>query len=48
MDSKTLTLQAIDRLSPPRTPLYFCNREGEVFRLPQVMTGDFAAPERVR
>ncbi len=27
MDSRTVTLQAIDRLSPPRTPLYFCNRD---------------------
>lgn len=33
---------------PSESRLYFCNREGEVFRLPQVMTGDFAAPERVR
>jgi hypothetical protein len=27
--------------------LYFCNKAGSVFRLPQTLTGDFATPERV-
>jgi hypothetical protein len=30
---------------PSESRLYFCNRKGDVFRLPQTMTGDFAAPE---
>jgi hypothetical protein len=32
---------------PSASRLYFCNREGDVFRLPVEMTGDFARPERV-
>jgi len=32
---------------PSESRLYFCNRKGDVFRLPQVMTDDFAVPERV-
>jgi len=32
---------------PSESRLYFCNRKGDVFRLPQKMTGDFAAPEPV-
>jgi len=32
---------------PSEARLYFCNRKGDVFRLPQRMTGDFAKPERV-
>jgi hypothetical protein len=32
---------------PSASRLYFCNQKGDVFRLPQTMTGDFAAPERV-
>ena len=27
--------------------LYFCNKQGAVFRLPQTMDGDFAVPEKV-
>ena len=27
--------------------LYFCNRQGTVFRLPQTLDGDFAAPEKI-
>jgi hypothetical protein len=27
--------------------LYFCTREGEVYRLPERMTGETARPERV-
>ena len=33
---------------PSTSFLYFCNREGDVFRLPQQMTGDFAKPETVK
>ena len=33
---------------PSTSSLYFCNREGDVFRLPQQMVGDFAKPERIR
>ena len=33
---------------PSDSRLYFCNRMGDVFRLPQVMAGDFAEPERVK
>jgi len=32
---------------PSESRLYFCNRKGDVFRLPQVMTDEFAVPERV-
>ena len=32
---------------PSESRLYFCNRKGDVFRLPQTMTGDFASPEPV-
>ena len=32
---------------PSESRLYFCNQKGDVFRLPQNMTGEFAAPERV-
>ncbi len=33
---------------PSESRLYFCNQKGDVFRLPQTMTGDFATPERVK
>lgn len=33
---------------PSTSSLYFCTREGDVFRLPAQMTGDFAKPEIVR
>lgn len=33
---------------PSTSSLYFCNREGDVFRLPQQMVGDFAKPEPIR
>jgi len=33
---------------PSESRLYFCNQKGDVFRLPQVMSGDAAAPEIVR
>ena len=32
---------------PSESRLYFCNQKGDVFRLPQVMAGEFAAPERI-
>ena len=32
---------------PSASRLYFCNRQGDVFRLPQTMAGDFATPERM-
>ena len=32
---------------PSESRLYFCNKDGTVFMLPQTMTGDFATPERV-
>lgn len=32
---------------PSESRLYFCNRAGDVFRLPERMGGDFARPERV-
>jgi hypothetical protein len=32
---------------PSESRLYFCNQKGDVFRLPQTMAGEFAAPERV-
>ena len=32
---------------PSESRLYFCNQKGDVFRLPQTMSGDFAAPEPV-
>jgi hypothetical protein len=32
---------------PSESRLYFCNRKGDVFRLPQTLTGDFASPEPV-
>ncbi len=32
---------------PSASRLYFCNRQGEVFRLPVVMTGKSALPERI-
>ncbi len=32
---------------PSESRLYFCNQKGDVFRLPQTMTGEFAAPERI-
>jgi hypothetical protein len=32
---------------PSESHLYFCNQKGDVFRLPQRMTGDFATPERI-
>lgn len=34
-------------LEPTPSSLYFCTREGEVYRLPAVMTGETARPERV-
>jgi hypothetical protein len=34
-------------LEPTTSALYFCTREGEVYRLPERMTGDTARPERV-
>tara|TARA_R110002124_G_scaffold287021_11_gene469926 strand:- start:21209 stop:21508 length:300 start_codon:yes stop_codon:yes gene_type:complete len=30
---------------PSESRLYFCDREGNVYRLPQQMDGDFAKPE---
>jgi len=33
---------------PSESDLYFCNRKGDVFRLPRKMEGDFASPKRVR
>jgi hypothetical protein len=33
------------KISPSR--LYFCNRDGKVFRLPEIMTGDTARPDAV-
>jgi hypothetical protein len=32
---------------PSVSRLYFTSQKGEVFRLPEKMTGDFAAPQRV-
>lgn len=32
---------------PSESRLYFCSRNGDVFRLPQTMSGDFASPEPV-
>jgi len=32
---------------PSESRLYFCNRKGDVFRLPQTMAGDFGTPEPV-
>jgi hypothetical protein len=32
---------------PSVSRLYFCNRNGDAFRLPQTMVGDFATPEPV-
>jgi len=32
---------------PSESHLYFCNRDGDVFRLPQTMSGGFASPEPV-
>lgn len=32
---------------PSGSSLYFCNRTGDVYRLPERMTGPFAQPERV-
>ena len=32
---------------PSESRLYFCDREGNVFRLPPKMTGETAKPERV-
>jgi len=32
---------------PSESRLYFCDRAGTVYMLPQTMTGEFAAPERV-
>jgi hypothetical protein len=32
---------------PSESRLYFCTREGEVYRLPTHMEGDFAQPEPV-
>lgn len=32
---------------PSESRLYFCNRDGDVFRLPQVMKEDFEKPERL-
>jgi hypothetical protein len=34
-------------LEPTPSSLYFCTRQGEVYRLPAVMTGETAQPERV-
>jgi hypothetical protein len=34
-------------LEPTTSALYFCTREGEVYRLPERMTGETARPERV-
>lgn len=33
---------------PSESHLYFCNQKGDVFRLPQTMSGDFAEPEKVK
>jgi hypothetical protein len=30
---------------PSASSLYFCNKAGNVYRLPRTMTQDFAAPE---
>jgi len=32
---------------PSDSSIYFCNKQGDVFRLPQKMDGDFAKPEKV-
>ncbi|MDP6633424.1 MAG: BNR-4 repeat-containing protein [Phycisphaerae bacterium] len=32
---------------PSESDLYFCNRKGDVYRLPRKMTGKFAKPQRV-
>lgn len=32
---------------PSESHLYFCDKAGTVYRLPRIMTGDFAVPERV-
>ncbi len=32
-------------LEPSESRLYFCDKEGNVYRLPQKMDGDFAKPE---
>jgi hypothetical protein len=32
---------------PSESDLYFCNREGDVFRLPRTMNEDFARPAKV-
>jgi len=32
---------------PSESRLYFCNRDGDVFRLPQEMKGEWAVPEQV-
>lgn len=32
---------------PSESSIYFCNRDGDVFKLPRKMTGDEAAPEKV-
>lgn len=32
---------------PSDSSLYFCNKQGDVFRMPQSMEGDFAKPEKV-
>jgi hypothetical protein len=37
-----------DPLKQSESRLYFANRSGDVFRLPAVMTGDTARPERVK
>jgi hypothetical protein len=36
-----------DPRAPSASRLYFCTREGTVYRLPERMTGESAAPERV-
>ena len=33
---------------PSKSSLYFCNKAGDVFRLPELMTSDFAKPEAVQ
>jgi hypothetical protein len=37
-----------DAHRPSESSLYFCNRKGDVFRLPRVMDGASAKPERVK
>jgi len=32
---------------PSASSLYFCNQAGDVYRLPQRMTAEFARPEKV-